>query len=126
MMKLGINPDAGPPYAGWDFSKGNLAVVASRNGYGSVLWWVGLDIDLQISEYGAHDLGDLGLDDAPDGIHVWQGNYIWSSGVNYEGIDEGGDAEPRGVFRPPTTEEWALIQKNECPWNIEDWKVKDE
>ncbi len=109
-------------YGGWDFSKKSRGVVAcDGNGTGTVLWWVGGHLDLEVQEYGLKQLDELGLDDAPHGISIWEGVYIWHSGVNSEGIDEGGDTTSQGTFRPPTDEEWAAIREGRLPWLKENW-----
>jgi hypothetical protein len=47
----------------------------------------------------------------PEGLWIWEGTPGWSSGVNWEGIDEGGDPiyEGRGKARRPNVEEMAII-----------------
>jgi hypothetical protein len=46
-----------------------------------------------------------------DGLWIWEGIPGWSSGVNWEGIDEGGDPiyEGRGKARRPNSEELSII-----------------
>ena len=114
-------------YNGYDPEKKSVAVIGSNgNGHGTLVWWAGGHLALEINEYGFSDLGDLGLDDCPIGIWVWEGKYIYHSGVNCEGIDVGGDAEPKGEFRKPTDEEWAAIREGRSPWNDDDWKIEPE
>lgn len=108
---------------GIDFSKTNLAVIASDSrGNGVVLWYVGGHISNEIDDVGLRLTGDLGLDDAPEGICVWEGNFKWSPGP-WEYPDDG-DFYPVGKFRQPTPEEWESIHKNECPWNPQEWFLK--
>lgn len=89
-------------------------MIANRNGHGTVIWYDGPAIAQEIEEVGLHGLDDLGLDDAPDGISIWEGNYFYSPG-GFEYPQEG-DYDPKGVFRPPTDEEWAAIRKGQSPW----------
>lgn len=85
------------------------AVVASRHGYGTILWSVGhFSFDEFLSNTG-RDLGDLGLDDAPDGIHVWEGRME-------SGWGDDGDLDLEGTFRSPTDDEWNAIRQNRSPW----------
>jgi hypothetical protein len=46
-----------------------------------------------------------------EGLWVWEGTPGWSSGVNWEGIDEGGDPiyEGRGKTRRPLPDEMTII-----------------
>jgi len=100
------------------------AIVACRNGVGAVLWFVGAHLTYEMQEGPGTDLCDLGLDDAPDGISVWEGTYHYDAPAYYSD-GEPGYPEPKGSFRQPTPEEWAKIQQNECPWNEADWKEPD-
>lgn len=70
----------------------------------------------QVCEYGP-PLGDLGLDDAPIGISIWEGDYVWRS-TSYEYPLEG-DEDPVGAFRAPTDDEWAAIREGRNPWGEE-------
>ena len=90
------------------------AVLASNGRDGIVLSAVGYDILYQMEEGGLIMLADLGLDDAPEGISVWEGCYVQVPG-SYE-CPEDGDLEPIGKFRTPTDEEWECIKINKCPW----------
>jgi len=90
------------------------AVIANGRGYGCVLWFSGDQLYFEIDGMGGH-LSDLALDDAPEGISVWEGRYVWYPG-SYEHPTDGW-SEPVGVFRDPTPEEWAQITKNQSPWN---------
>ena len=93
-------------------SKGVIA--CDGNGHGVVLWGVGTGLRQEIDEYCFHALGDLGLDDAPAGVSVWEGTYVWQSG-GFE-HPEDGDMQPVGAFRAPTDDEWTSIRCGNCPW----------
>lgn len=107
----------------YDWDKTNLAVVVQSDHDGIVLWYVGGYISNEIESVGNH-LDDLGLDDAPEGISVWEGKYSYHSS-SWEYYSEGFDSEPHGKFREPTEEEWKAIKRNECPWDPEDWLKQD-
>ena len=92
------------------------AVIANGRSNGCVVWWTGAHLHNEIHEAGLSDLGDLGLDDAPHGISVWEGYYHYTNSLGPEGVNEGGEAIPQGVFRAPTAEEWAAIHENRTPW----------
>ncbi len=113
-----------PSYGGWDWSKNSLAVIASRGGEGAVLWWVGGHIDFELCESGISALGDLGLDDAPEGICVWDGVYVFHKDTSYY-HDDGGESEAVGDFRAPTDEEGEYIKRNECPWDANEWMEEE-
>lgn len=87
---------------------------------GIVLWFTtGTDeeesrIAMEINAIGSMRLDDLGLDDAPDGISIWEGDYVWQSGP-YEAPNDG-QSMPEGIFRAPTDEEWLAIRQNRSPW----------
>lgn len=106
----------------WDREKKSLAVVASNGSHGAVIWYVGFSISMEVEEAGLDTLCDLGLDDAPVGISIWEGTYVWSPGPFEHPND--GDMWPSGSFRDPTDDEWQAIRKGECPWNPDDWRVK--
>ncbi len=121
------DPDAfdrwdGYPASAWD--KDSLAVVASDGKEGCMLWTAGPHVRMEIEEYNMYSLSDLGLDDAPKGISIWVGKYVWFNDSNPFGPDEGSSSEPRGAFRPPTEDEWTAIREGRCPWNDDDWRVE--
>lgn len=90
------------------------AVVANntRNG-GCVLWFTADSvIEAEISNTSTR-LADLGLDDAPEGISIWEGVYI-----KYVRQDD--YLEPSGAFRPPTDEEWTAIRAGRNPFFTRD------
>lgn len=89
-------------------------VVNTSNGEGVVLWYVGPHISMDVEEHCITLLSDLGLDEAPPGISVWEGKYQYQSSNNPENPDV--DAELLGEFRPPTEEEWKAIRENRNPW----------
>lgn len=104
------------PWGHYDFSKTSLAVVAcDGHGNGCILHHVGGHIAFDLSEVG-RGLGDIGLDNAPEGISVWEGRHVGS----------GEDVTLEGDFRDPTDAEAAAIAAGECPWNEADWHLPDE
>jgi hypothetical protein len=109
---------------GWNKELSSRAVVCmSKDGHGCVLHWVGADLHNEISDAGFTDLGDLGLDDAPVGISIWEGRYrYWQSGAPFDPPEYNGEA--KGTFRAPTDEEWTLLRSG-APWNENDW-AKEE
>lgn len=92
------------------------AVVAnwdsSRNGI--VLWFSVDSLIASEIEQLSRGLDDLGLDDAPNGISIWEGTYVWFPG-GYE-CPQDGTSEARGTFRAPTDEEWTAIREGRSPW----------
>ncbi|NJO18701.1 MAG: hypothetical protein HC877_24135 [Thioploca sp.] len=99
---------------GLSFDEPSKGIIASNGaGQGCVLWAVGAHLRFELEEVGLTMLGDLGLDDAPLGISVWEGKYIWQPGNWEHPLD--GDMVPCGTFRSPTEEEWTAIRAGRCP-----------
>jgi len=120
----GIEPTGKTPdtWGGYDFSKNSLAVVAS--GFPNelcVLWMAGPHVRMELEEYGL-SAEDILPDPDSEGIWIWEGHGVWHPGP-YE-CPEDGETELVGAYRQPTEEEWKAIQKGECPWNNEEWKLK--
>jgi hypothetical protein len=95
-------------------ARSKAVIAANDKGFGCVVWYVGPGLTNEIEEVGLHELGDLGLDDAPEGISVWEGVFVWQPGP-YEHPDDG-DLVPSGTFRKPTDEEWIAIREGRNPW----------
>jgi len=107
-----------PPKLDW--SKPSLAVVAcDANGHGCVLWTAGPHVSSLTDEAGVSDLSDLGLDDAPEGISIWEG-IIKTVHTHTPDANEY-DSWLEGSFRKPTIEEWDSIRRGECPWDEAPW-----
>lgn len=96
------------------YAQKSKAVLASDGVDGIVLYTVGPGLWQEMVEGGLSMLSDLGLDNAPKGISVWEGKYIWQPGT-YE-CPEDGYTKPVGEFHAPTDEEWDCIKQNKCPW----------
>lgn len=96
----------------WQPSK---AVIANReNGRGCIIWvTLGSLLEDQMRE-GSDDLADLGLDDAPPGISIWEGTFVWRPG-SWE-YPQDGELWPKGAFRAPSDDEWAAIREGRSPW----------
>jgi hypothetical protein len=109
------------PYGGYDFSKPSLAVIASANGRGVVLWHVGGHVAV---EFDGGDMAaeDVGLEPPDDGIWIWEGKLEGGSGPTWYNPD-GTDATLEGKFREATDEEWASIRESECPWDDTEWML---
>jgi len=117
-----------PPGDGWgpdyDWKRPSRAVVACRGGIGQVLWHVGAHMAFEITE-GGLDWIDLGLDDAPDGISIWEGVYRFIPEYTEWGQPEGGSTTPEGKFRAPTDAEWEAIREGRNPWDDQNWKLPE-
>jgi hypothetical protein len=97
-------------------------VVASNNGTGCVLHAVGSCWAAWYEGSGSFALDANCLDNAPDGISIWEGRmHSW-------GPDRDGeyDAELRGEFRDLTEGEWKLLKKGEAPWDEKEWFINIE
>lgn len=93
----------------------SAALVANtKNGGVIVCSKPGCDLYYEIHEIGSVNVGDYGLDDAPEGITVWEGNGIWQPG-GYE-TPQDGEMFYEGKFRRLTNEELEKVQKGENLW----------
>jgi len=106
-------------YSARTYEENSKAVLASDGYDGIVLFTVGFSLKHEMQETGVRSLSDLGLDDAPIGISVWEGKYLWTPG-GYE-CPQDGSTHPVGKFRVPSKKEWKAIQKNVCPWDEKDY-----
>ena len=107
----------------WD--RPSKAVIASDGrGSGCIVSFAGPHLDEEINQIG-RQLSDLGLDDCPEGIWVWEGTYRT---IRHESIDSGTDysTEANGKFREPKNSEWYKIRENKCPWDEKEWLMKNE
>lgn len=103
-----------------NWTKPSLAVIAcDGDGNGCVLHTVGPHVTHELDEIG-RALGDIGLDDAPEGISIWEGK-IKTSGPDHDGEY---DAWLDGTFREPTDDEWAAIRAGRCPWSEAGWLLR--
>lgn len=96
-------------------------VVACMNGHGCVLHWIGEAWEYWRDGCGTEELAAQGMDDAPDGISIWEGTiHTW-------GPDRDGeyDAEPVGEFRDLTPEEWKMLAEGSAPWNEKEWLAQE-
>lgn len=98
------------------------AVVAnatgSRSAVGLVLWCIGPDIEGELESIGSLRLDDLGLDDAPHGVSIWEGRYVWSNPSWENHLEQ--DSMPEGAFRAPTDDEWQSIREGRSPWTSDE------
>lgn len=109
------------PWNGLSWEWSSKAVIACDGHDGCVLWCIGAHIRFEIEECGLRALGDLGLDDAPHGISIWEGKYLWSPG-GWENPQDG-EMNPSGSFRAPTAEEWIAIREGRCPWDEQQYQM---
>lgn len=97
-------------------STDSIALIASMNGVGVILEEDGGGIEASIEEVG-RAIQDNGLDDAPDGLSIWEGRYHTSCLNTPDGIDY--DAELIGTFRELTDKEWQRYRDTGLPWEFE-------
>lgn len=95
----------------------SVVLVAMGPNTGAVLEYQGSGITNEISEAGLYGLEDLGLDDAPLGLSVWEGDYVYEPGYvdGYEAPGEG-QMSPTGKFRALTDTEWEKLRKGDSLW----------
>lgn len=109
--------EAAPAWSKYKKEMKSRLVVACNGGAGCVLYAIGSCWEAWYEGSGSYRLDDNGLDDAPDGVSIWEGR------VQGWGPDRDGeyDAELRGEFRPLTAEEWQLLASGEPPWDGRKW-----
>lgn len=111
------------PYQDMDRDKPSLAVIAcDGSGQGCVLYTAGPHLQLEIYENNLRALDELGLDDAPAGISIWEGKILYFKSGSPLEPDCGFEPDVKGAFREPTEEEWTAIRAKRCPWDDEDWR----
>lgn len=69
---------------------------------------------------GSDHLDEMCLDDAPEGIHVWEGHFHTRE-INTPDAHEY-ELDAHGKFRPLTAEEWAKLARGERFWPLEEPK----
>lgn len=102
--------DDGPP-------RPSMALIAARDGVGCLLDYTGSAIEWHVAEAGA-GLNDLGLDDAPDGLSIWEGTMGSVKCVDTSDSYGEWDYEVIGDFRPATLEEAATYLREGCLWPL--------
>lgn len=93
------------------------ALVACMGGTGCVLEYVGDAITWHVQEFSSQ-LDELGLDDAPDGLSIWEGS-MGSRRVQTQDGDDW-DYEVNGEFRDLKPEEWDKLKAGEDLWSEEE------
>lgn len=106
----------------YDPTKDSRAVVANAKSGGVVLWYVGYHLYEEIEIAQLVDLDDLGLEEAPEGISIWEGIYGYTYDSDSGKIDL---TEPEGDFREPTEEEWSVIKQGKPPWDERQWIIEE-
>lgn len=100
------------PWAG--ATSESIALIANHEGQGIVLAFAGESIGHEIDAVG-RNLEELQLDDAPNGLSIWEGQIDWSCG-GY--LDDNAEAYVRGTFRQLEVEEWARLAQTGVPWEM--------
>ncbi|HVY79848.1 MAG TPA: hypothetical protein VG994_02610 [Steroidobacteraceae bacterium] len=96
----------------WTADRG--VVANPKRGVGCVLFAApGSYLEHETDEFSGR-LDDMGLDDAPFGISVWEGHYAGGGSTWHTGDYE--DCYPVGTFRPPTDDEWTAIREGRNPF----------
>lgn len=92
-----------------DWKTPSRALVASDGkGNGCVLWTEGPHVQSMIDEAGVAALNDIGLDDAPKGLSIWEG--VIRTSETHTPDSKEYDSWLSGDFRPLKAQEWATLQ----------------
>lgn len=105
-----------PRRAPWNKTD-SIALIACRGGHGCILDHDGLGIEADVEALGHGSLTDHGLDDAPDGLSIWEGRLHTSESHTPDGHEY--DSELIGEFRSLTDDEWKLLQTTGTPWLLQ-------
>lgn len=95
----------------------SIALVASNNGHGCILAFNGEGIEVDFEHESDPSLDMHWMDDAPDGLSIWEGCYKDHETWGDHGMDY--DGELVGTFRPLTEREWELLKSTGTPWEME-------
>lgn len=92
------------------------AALVCNSKYGGMLVACkpGCCLEQEAGEVGTYMLDDFGLDDAPNGLSIWEGYNHWQPG-GYE-YPQDGEIYYIGKFRPLTTEEISTLARGESLW----------
>jgi hypothetical protein len=112
------------PYR-YDWTIPSKAVIAcDGTGQGCVLYTVGAHVAMDLREIG-RGLDDIGLDDAPAGISIWEGKTTADYYLGLGSYDSEPATQLEGAFRTPTDEEWVAIRAGRCPWDEAAWLLPE-
>jgi hypothetical protein len=97
----------------------SIALVANGPKGGAVIEYRGDDISIEMEEPGCdRTLEDLGFDDAPQGLSIWEGKFLWVAVYTEGYVDPSqGYTMPKGSFRALTTEEWETLRTQGRIWD---------
>lgn len=108
-----VGPPTSPPRK--NMTTESIALIANNGGSGIILELHGTGISCEVDAVGSKRLDDYGLDDAPDGLSIWEGHLnAHPCGPHNEEVDTG----LVGKFRDLTDEEWRLLKETGVPWEI--------
>jgi hypothetical protein len=102
------------------------AALVCNGQYGGMLVQVkpGCCLETDSSEGETFMLGDFGLDDAPNGLSVWEGYDHWQPG-GYE-YPQDGELYYTGKFRPLTAGEVAVLASGGSLWPIQEDRGEED
>ena len=105
----------------------SIAVVAfnKRKEIGAILYSRGKDLEKELEEFPGF-LDELGLDDAPDGISIWEGFFEARITVYPKDKVECYSTHPVGRFRKLTDKEWAALKRGFNPLNLGRLRKKEK
>lgn len=99
----------------------SIALIACNGGCGVILEHDGPGIEAAVDGECNLRLEDHGLDDAPDGLSIWEGRYACFN-TSYEYSYEY-ECELDGKFRDLTDREWDYLRETGTPWEYEEKEV---
>lgn len=108
--RMNLNRWGGWPAVAWE--KDSQALVICVGGNGMVLEHVGAHVDYEVTEMSC-DIEENGLEPPHDGVFIWTGKYVVTSGGHWEDPLEY-ESEAAGEFRELTLEEMQALAKGDA------------
>ncbi len=113
----GLSPEPAPPRRQRvGQTTDSIALIASNGSHGCIVVHDGAGIEADIEAIGNNSLDHHGLDDAPDGLSIWEGRL---TGGRCGEFGEDYETELVGTFRDLTDAEWLLLRETGEPWSYE-------
>lgn len=113
-QEIGPEPDA-PVFRDWaGRTSPGIAFIAAHGGHGCILAFEGEIMYYEFESISSRTLDEHGLDDAPDGLSIWEGSIQGGGKDEYNG--DYYDCYFVGKFRPLTEAEYMRLAKGETPW----------
>jgi hypothetical protein len=89
-------------------------IACDGKGNGCVLFYIGDGITEEIETGTYCSIDELGLDKAPFGLSVWEGEFV----ACVDEYEPENYTKPEGSFRELTEAEWKAVKDKQNPWTL--------